>query len=730
MNMFRFRTIKKRLLTGVFLACALSYVFCGFVVTYLAEKNVRDDFNKLAQEYAVGVQARINDKILAPAKEDVAMLAGDKRTEALVTKLGSDFNNRMPGTMEEQDIQHLLAFIKTHDKVLGAAIASEEGGYLPYTYVPNVGHFDPRVRSWYKAAMANPGKPVVSDPYMQIGNRMVLAVSQTVGSIDKPVGVIVWGWSLDTLTQELNSKKIGKTGYVMLLNENDKIIISPTRAEWLLKTPAELNIPELSKLESAHGQIRKISLEGTEKLAYINVDPTTGWKALCLIDSAELTAEVRRLLLAIWLVFGLSVLAVFLLVTWVATDITRPITDLASCTRTVAKGEFPEGILSLREDELGMLSRSFNHMVNELAAAAREQKQYRQTLEEKERQFRLLAENAADVIYLYRFKPERKLEYVSPSVAAVTGYSPEEYYVDRRLLSKVVHPEDLIQVKAHLANLLVHGTVLTSFRVFRRDGSIIWVEQKCVPVFDEAGAIIALEGIIRDVTERKKMEDEFYRLDRLNVVGQMAANIAHEIRNPMAVVRGYLQYISRKRDFAKYKEQFQMMTDELDRANHIITEYLSLSKHGFVDFKTACLNNVIEAISPLLQAEAAGLEKSITLDLENISDLYMDEKQIRQLLLNLVRNALEASPQGGVVTIRTYEDNGDVVLSVQDQGEEIPADVMEKLGTPFFTTKEQGTGLGLPVCYRIADSHHGVIQVKTGSNGSHFDVRFSVAAVL
>ncbi|HWR44492.1 ATP-binding protein [Sporomusa sp.] len=727
MNLFK--TIKRRLLAGVFLACTLSYILCGIFVTYMAEKSVRAGFDKLAQEYATGVQAQISGKIFAAAKEDVAMLAGDKRTEALVSRLGGESYAKMPGKMTEEELQHLFVFLKTHDKVLGVAIGTEEGGYLPYTYVPTAGHYDPRVRPWYTAAMAKPGRPVVSDPYMQVGNRMVLSISQTVGPIEKPLGAIVWGWSLDMLTQELNTKKIGLTGYVMLLNENDRIVVSPKHPEWLLKTPAELDILGLSGLESAHGQIRQVAWDGTDKLIYINVDPTTGWKVLCLVDAAEVAAEVQRSLLPIWLVFVVSIVIVFGLVAWVATDITRPLTKLAACARMVAEGGFPEGVPSGRDDEMGMLSRSFNHMVNELAAAAKEQEQYRQTLEEKERQFRLLAENAADIIYLYRLLPEHNLEYISPSVFAVTGYSPVEYYVDPKLLFSVVHQEDLVRLKAQLADLPVSGTVFTSFRLIRKDRSEIWVEQKCVPVVDDSGTMLAVEGIIRDVTERKKMEDEISRLDRLNVVGQMAANIAHEIRNPMTVVRGYLQYISGKNNFTKYKEQFQIMTDELDRANQIITEYLSLSKHGFVDFKTGSLNHIIEAISPLLQAEAASSGKYVKLELGTASDLYMDEKQMRQLLLNLVRNGLEASPCGGVVTISTYADNDDVILSVRDQGQGIPPNIMEKLGTPFFTTKEHGTGLGLPVCYRIADSHQGTIQVRTGPVGSEFIVRFKVSNI-
>lgn len=716
-----FNTIKKRLLFWACLACTITYSVCGIYVTHTVEKWIRDDFDKLAQEHAAHVQDKINEQIVASAKAVAAMLARDERTEVLMQRLGGDVYDHMPGKMTDQELQHFFLFLETHKDVLGVAIATEVGGYLPYTYVPMTDRYDPRVRPWYTAAMATPGKPVVSDPYMQLGNRMVLPISHTVGPLEKPTGVIVWGWSLDTLANELNAKQIGHTGHVMLLNENNKIIVSPKYPAWLLKTPDNVNLFGLDDLATAHGQIRHLTIEGIDKLVYIDVHPQTGWKVLCLIDEAEVVSAVQHVLLPIWLAFGLSIVVVCGLLLWLANDISRPLTRLATYAQTVAGGGFPDVAPSNRTDEFGILSRSFTHMVNELAAAAQEQQQSRKALEEKELQFRLLAENAADVIFLYRIKPEYRMEYISPAILPLAGYNPNELYKEPTLFFAIVNQTT---IESQVTDLSRWGIASSEYRLVSRDGNKIWVEQKCVAVVDNSGAIVAIEGIIRDVSERKKMEDEFSRFDRLNVVGQMAANIAHEVRNPLTVIRGYLQHIGGKADFTKYREQFLMMVSELDRANQIITEYLSLSKHGFVDFKTGNLNQIIEAISPLLQVEATSNEKYLRLELRTIADLCLDEKQIRQLLLNLVRNGLEASPRGGTVTIQTYMSNDHVVLAVQDQGPGIPVDILEKLGTPFVTTKEYGTGIGLPVCYRIADSHHGTIHVRTSSEGSKFSVHF------
>jgi len=351
--------------------------------------------------------------------------------------------------------------------------------------------------------------------------------------------------------------------------------------------------------------------------------------------------------------------------------------------------------------------------------------QTRINLAQKESQYRLLAENAVDVIFLYKVLPEAKVEYISPSVAAVTGYTPEAYYADAKLLFDMIHPDDLSLFDEFIQNLPKSGTVPLTVRIVRRDQSTSWVEQNVVPVFDQAGKLISLEGIIRDVTARKNLEQSMSRMDRMNMIGEMAANVAHEIRNPLTTVRGYLQIMGNKQEFTTYKDRFELMIAELDRTNSIIREYLSLAKNKLVELKHHDLNTSITSLLPLLEADAIATKANVTLSLANIPQVFLDENEIRQLLLNLVRNGLEAMPSGGTLHISTYVENEQVVLAVADQGTGIPLHILENLGTPFLTTKETGTGLGLPVCYRIAGRHNATIDVETTDHGTTFFVRFN-----
>ncbi len=241
----------------------------------------------------------------------------------------------------------------------------------------------------------------------------------------------------------------------------------------------------------------------------------------------------------------------------------------------------------------------------------------------------------------------------------------------------------------------------------------------------EINGIPCLLIIVTDITDRKQMEIEMTRLDRLNLVGEVAASIGHEIRNPMTTVRGYLQLLENQTKYMDDSEVFNLMIEELDRANSIITEFLSLTKSNEVKLSLYNLNSIVVSILPLIQANATSQDKYIKMQIEDVPDLLLDDKEVRQIILNLVCNGLEAMSPGGTLSISTFMKNEQVVLAIQDQGKGIEPRVQENLGTPFFTTKDHGTGLGLAVCYRIAARHNAKIDIETSEYGTTFYVRFS-----
>ena len=225
---------------------------------------------------------------------------------------------------------------------------------------------------------------------------------------------------------------------------------------------------------------------------------------------------------------------------------------------------------------------------------------------------------------------------------------------------------------------------------------------------------------------KAKVKERLHKLDRLNMVGEMAASIGHEVRNPLTTVRGYLQLLERRGGFEKHKEALWLMIEELDRANSVITDYLSLAKNKRVDLKQGNLEQVLRTVSPMLQAEASRFGHRLEFDLQATPAILMDRCEISQLAGNLVRNGLEAMGEKGGVTVSTVADGGSALLSVRDCGSGIPYDALEKLGTPFFTTKKTGNGLGLAVAYRIVERHRGYIRFATSPSGTTVTASFPV----
>lgn len=235
--------------------------------------------------------------------------------------------------------------------------------------------------------------------------------------------------------------------------------------------------------------------------------------------------------------------------------------------------------------------------------------------------------------------------------------------------------------------------------------------------------------IVQDVTEEENIRTELDHVERLTLVGQMAAGITHEIRNPMAVVRGFLQ-LMREKSPGELDSYYQIVMEELDRANGIINDFLSLAQSRISDKEDVQLHHIIEELGPLLWADANLRGQSVELSLSpSLPQLQLNVREIKQLILNLARNGMEAMDGKGVLTLETRVNGDQVELMIKDTGSGIPQDKLGNLFVPFFTTKNQGTGLGLPLCLSIAERHNGTIKVDSvPGRGTVFTVAFPFEA--
>ncbi len=233
-----------------------------------------------------------------------------------------------------------------------------------------------------------------------------------------------------------------------------------------------------------------------------------------------------------------------------------------------------------------------------------------------------------------------------------------------------------------------------------------------------ATAIADLINLLLEREERLKAEELLRKTEKLSIVGQLAAGVAHEIRNPLTSLKGFLQLLTDRDPNSEHRPFYDIMLDEIDRIHFISGELLFLAKPQAKKFEKVNLKDLSEQVLRLFQTEAnlhnIQFEFKSSLNNEKAAFFEGDPNQIKQVLVNTIKNGIEAMSDGGVINVSLEEKCAQALqLTIEDHGKGISKDRLEKLGEPFYTTKEKGTGLGLMVSYRIIEAHKGTIEVTS-----------------
>lgn len=244
-------------------------------------------------------------------------------------------------------------------------------------------------------------------------------------------------------------------------------------------------------------------------------------------------------------------------------------------------------------------------------------------------------------------------------------------------------------------------------------GQRIYYDVTKVPVFHADGTRSGLITICKDITEQKRADEFLRRADRITAVGQMASGLAHEIRNPLAAIKWSLQVL--KAEHGVVGVQVDAMLSELDRVDGIVGDLLVLAKPHERQFQSIDLASLLQTVVTLMANQARRYAVRLVLTAApDIPSLRCEPNQLKQVCVNLIKNAIEAMPQGGEVRIEAeLAAQGMVLIRFTDGGQGIPDDLLARLGEPFFTTKENGTGLGLMVCHKIISDHQGRLNIRS-----------------
>jgi two-component system sensor histidine kinase PilS (NtrC family) len=232
---------------------------------------------------------------------------------------------------------------------------------------------------------------------------------------------------------------------------------------------------------------------------------------------------------------------------------------------------------------------------------------------------------------------------------------------------------------------------------------------------DASGQETGFIGIFQDLTLFKLLEAEIKQKEKWAAIGELSANIAHEIRNPLASMRGSIEMLRDEKISARHKEKLMgIALKEMERLNGIITDFLTYSSSRPLEIRNADLHLLLdETLSLLKNAEQNKGNISINKVFEGPLVAKVDAQKIRQVFWNLGLNAVESMKEGGELTVSTKEERGLITITFADTGPGIQPSRIEKIFYPFFTTKDEGTGLGLSIAYRIIEEHNGKLTVKS-----------------
>ena len=435
---------------------------------------------------------------------------------------------------------------------------------------------------------------------------------------------------------------------------------------------------------------------------------------------AERTALARqsvtgtRELLIIFVTVG--PLLILIVTIFFLSRFTYAVTVLANAISRVKEGNLDYRITEKLEDEFRDLAEAFN----EMGASLQEQSERIETIQQR---YRILFESAGDAIFIMEAEGEDTGKIISANKAAADmhGYSIEELVGMH--IGDLDVTEDKTKIPGRIQRMMNGAWIKDTVRHYRKDGTIFPIEISAgLMEYNEQKFILAFD---RDITERVKTEEALHRSKQLAMVGQMAAGLVHEIKNPLAGIKVSMEVLSSELEMEQEDREIMLrVINEVNRIEVLLRNVLEYARPPKPEFYTCDVKQLLETSiknvelslkSPALSAQK---EKNFVfirhLD-QPLPEVMADTSKLLQVFLNLLLNAIEASPDGGTISVSAspLQSDGGVLITISDSGRGLEEETLAKIFQPFFTTKPKGSGLGLAISKRLIEQHQGTIEASS-----------------
>jgi len=317
--------------------------------------------------------------------------------------------------------------------------------------------------------------------------------------------------------------------------------------------------------------------------------------------------------------------------------------------------------------------------------------------------------------------------YVSSNITILLGYDVRDFIDDPRFWSKHVHPDDRQRVAAEIPRVFTEDHLDLEYRFRHKDGTYRWIREENRLIRDKERRPQEVIGYWTDVTEWKRMEAELAKSQRLAAIGETAAMVGHDLRNPLQGITGAVYHLKTKEDSKlskEGKEMLQLIQEEIGRSDKIINDLLEYSRELRLELSETNVKSITEDVLAKVKISKGVRVVDST---KNQPTMKLDVEKMRRVFLNLTLNAVDAMPDGGTLTIASTRSGDNVHITFKDTGEGMTTETLTKLWSPLFTTRAKGMGFGMAIAKRLVEAHGGSISVETKlGKGSTFTVTLPI----
>ena len=340
-----------------------------------------------------------------------------------------------------------------------------------------------------------------------------------------------------------------------------------------------------------------------------------------------------------------------------------------------------------------------------------EREKMQQTIMQEQERFRDVANSTGD--WIWETDADGRYTYSSPVVEQILGYKPEE--VIGRNMFDFIPPEDTEQMTALIRKVFAGKERFVDFaiRAICKNGTSIFLEKNAIPMLSPEGELLGYRGLDRNVTERREMQQKLMKAERFATVGELAAMIAHDLRNPLQGIANGTYFLKTKigyDDDTTTKEVFGLLEEAVQYSNKVVGDLIEYSREIQLCMEPTSVATLVNGAVSMIEVPK---NVQVITEIDGESKIIVDADKMKRVFINLIKNSLEAMPNGGKLTIRTQEPGANIHFLFTDTGLGMTKETLDKLWTPLFTTKAKGMGFGLPICKRIVEAHGGQISIQS-----------------